>query len=463
MRQWTIGHIIGGPYEAGWRLSLPLCAARCGGHDLARAALRARTRQRLPRVRRREPLQSCREGSLTGARRWRDPDREQRHPRLPQRARTVGAADPRRVTGAPGDPQARGDRARHLRAVGQTVGSPPRPGPRERHQALAGAGPRRPQRARRGGGRRWTTAGSTPRRRGDHGDRRGGVGSADQSRSRNPFQPAIGRVRRPASRDAAFRADPANALMEDDMNDRIALITGVGDATGAALARRFVQGGYRVAMIARNAERLAELERKIPGAHRYPCDVADLDRLGAVVDRVEAELGAPHVLVHNAVAATSAKIFETSVADLERNFRVNTTSLFFLAQKLAPAMIERGEGAIMVTGNTSSFRGIPVRPAWAPTKAAQRILAQCLSKDLGPKRVHVGYITIDAVIDAPWLASARGARRIEPPADWQYERDDYFAHPDAIADEVYHIAHQHPSTWSFDHVIRPFAESWTLN
>src|SRR6516225_8309743 len=141
MRQWTIGHIlIGGPYEAGWRLSLPLCAARCGGHDLARAALRARTRQRLPRVRGREPIQSCREGPLAGARRWRDPDRKQRHPRLPQRARTVGAADPRRVTGAPGDPQARGDRARHLRAVGQTVGGPPRPGPRERHQAVAGEG-----------------------------------------------------------------------------------------------------------------------------------------------------------------------------------------------------------------------------------------------------------------------------------------------------------------------------------
>src|SRR6516225_4067365 len=101
MRQWTIGHIlIGGPYKAGWRLSLPLCAPRCGGHDLAGTALRARTRQRLPRVRGREPIQSCREGPLAGARRWRDPDRKQRHPRLPQRARTVGAADPRRVTGA---------------------------------------------------------------------------------------------------------------------------------------------------------------------------------------------------------------------------------------------------------------------------------------------------------------------------------------------------------------------------
>jgi len=126
-------------------------------------------------------------------------------------------------------------------------------------------------------------------------------------------------------------------------------------------------------------------------------------------------------------------------------------------------MIERGGGAIMVTGNTSSFRGIPLRPAFAPTKAAQRILAQSLAKDLGPKRVHVGYITIDAAIDVPWIASAPGATGTQPPEGWQHAPEDYYAHPDAIADEVYHIAHQHASTWSFDHVIRPFTEHWTLN
>src|SRR5439155_14645760 len=128
--------------------------------------------------------------------------------------------------------------------------------------------------------------------------------------------------------------------MEDSMTDRIALIAGVGGATGAALSRRFAQGGYRVAMIARNAERLAELETQIAGARGYPCDVADLDRLGEIVERVQTELGAPHVLIHNAVAATFAKILDASVKDLDRNFQVNTTSLFFLAQKLAPAMID---------------------------------------------------------------------------------------------------------------------------
>ncbi len=153
------------------------------------------------------------------------------------------------------------------------------------------------------------------------------------------------------------------------MTDRIALVAGVGGATGAALSRRFARGGYRVAMIARNAERLAELETQIPRARGYPCDVANLDRLGEIVERVQTELGAPHVLIHNAVAATFAKILDASVEDLERNFQVNTTSLFFLVQKLAPAMIDRGEGAIMVTGTClCADQGRPAHPGPVPGK-----------------------------------------------------------------------------------------------
>jgi len=246
------------------------------------------------------------------------------------------------------------------------------------------------------------------------------------------------------------------------MNDRVALIVGVGGATGAALARRFAQGGYRVAMIARNAERLAEIESKIPGARSYPCDVADLDRLGAVVDRVKAELGAPHVLPQRR----------------RGDHRQDLRNLGRGAQAKLPgqhdvAVLPRPEAR---AGDDRARRGrhhgdrkhlvIPRHPGAPGLRADEGRPAHPRAvpfEGSGAERVHVGYITIDAVIDAPWLASARGARRIGPPADWQYERDDYFAHPDAIAEEVYHIAHQHPSTWSFDHVIRPFAESWTLN
>ncbi len=63
------------------------------------------------------------------------------------------------------------------------------------------------------------------------------------------------------------------------MTDPVALITGVGEGTGAALARRFSEGRYRVAMVARNRERLQALETELSGATAYGCDISDLDAL----------------------------------------------------------------------------------------------------------------------------------------------------------------------------------------
>ncbi len=203
-------------------------------------------------------------------------------------------------------------------------------------------------------------------------------------------------------------------------------------------------------MQARNRERLKALENEIADAKGYVCDIGDLDALMATVETVRSEMGVPSVLVHNAVSATFKTFLEADPEDLERNFRVNTTSLLYLARVLAPAMVEAGHGAIVVTGNTAALRGIPSTAVFAPTKAAQRILAQSLARDLGPKGVHVAYITIDAAIDTPWT-------RVPFHPD---KPDDFFSKPEAIADEVFHVAHQDRSTWAFDLVIRPFAEKW---
>ncbi len=234
------------------------------------------------------------------------------------------------------------------------------------------------------------------------------------------------------------------------MTKPVCLITGVGDGTGAALARRFAKGGYQVAMLARNRDRLARLEKEIADTKAYVCDTSDLEALVATVESVRAEMGVPSVLVHNAVSATFKTFLEADPEDLERNFRVNTTSLLYLARALAPDMVAAGHGAIMVTGNTAALRGIPKYAVFAPTKAAQRILAQSLARDLGPKGVHVAYITIDAAIDTPWTRDA--FNRDKP--------DDFFSKPADIADELFHVAHQPRSTWSFDVEIRPYGEKW---
>jgi NADP-dependent 3-hydroxy acid dehydrogenase YdfG len=56
-------------------------------------------------------------------------------------------------------------------------------------------------------------------------------------------------------------------------NTPVVLVTGVGPGTGAAISRRFAEGGYRVAMLARTRDRLDALQREIPNAKGYPCDV----------------------------------------------------------------------------------------------------------------------------------------------------------------------------------------------
>lgn len=225
----------------------------------------------------------------------------------------------------------------------------------------------------------------------------------------------------------------------------LALITGVGPGTGAALVRRFSEGGYRVAMLARDAERLRALEAEVPNAFAVPCDVADADALAKAV----ATIGAPRVVVHNAVGGAWGSFLDIDPAVLQHNFDVNVMALLNLARLTTPAMIEAGDGALIVTGNTSATRGRAAFAGFAPTKAAQRILSESMARELGPKGVHVAYLVIDAVIDVPW---ARERMKDKP--------DDFFIQPASIAAEVFHLAHQPRDSWTFISEVRPFHEAW---
>lgn len=116
------------------------------------------------------------------------------------------------------------------------------------------------------------------------------------------------------------------------MSDRkLALVTGVGPGTGQAVVRRLVAGGYQVAMVARNADRLAGIASALPGSYAYPADVTDAGQLDQALDRIGAELGQPQVLVHNAVGGTFGNFLEIDPKVLETNFQTNVMALLHLA------------------------------------------------------------------------------------------------------------------------------------
>lgn len=235
------------------------------------------------------------------------------------------------------------------------------------------------------------------------------------------------------------------------MNDKVCIVTGVGDGTGRAIVQRFVDGGYRVAMIARNSDRLRRFESEIPGAVAFPCDVTDEDSVISTVNNVTEQLAVPTVLVNNAVSFDSllGNFLDTDPAMLDHNFKVNTMGLLYCARAVTPLMLEAGGGAIMVTGNTSARRGRANFAAFAPSKAAQRILAESIARTLGPQGIHVSFILIDGGIDMPY------ARELLPD-----KPDDFFIKTSAIADTIYNVVHQDRSGWTFELDLRPFGEQW---
>lgn len=231
--------------------------------------------------------------------------------------------------------------------------------------------------------------------------------------------------------------------------NKTCLITGVGPGTGSALVRRFAAGGYNVAMLARSKERLQTLNDEISSARPYACDVSDMQALDTTYASIKADLGAPSIIVHNAVGAEQGTYMEINPDGMRKAFEINTMALLQLARLATDDMIGAGGGTIICTGNTSAYRGRPRFAGFAPTKAAQRILLESIAREAGPKGIHAAYLAIDAVIDLPWT------RELMPD-----QPDEFFCKPVDIADECYRIAHQPRSAWSFESVIRPYGETW---
>src|SRR3546814_3711984 len=101
---------------------------------------------------------------------------------------------------------------------------------------------------------------------------------------------------------------------------RCALVTGFQTcALPISLARRFHAGGYRVAMLPRDASRLGALAEELPGSIAIGCDVGDPAALAQALDRAAAEGGDPKVLIHNAVGGAIGSFLDVEPSVLEAN------------------------------------------------------------------------------------------------------------------------------------------------
>lgn len=229
----------------------------------------------------------------------------------------------------------------------------------------------------------------------------------------------------------------------------VCVVTGVGPGNGAAFCRRFAREGYRVAMLARSAERLESLERDIPGTKGWSVDVTDAQSVAAVFAAIRTDLGPPEVLVHNAGSGVFGAFTDIDARTFEDAWRVNALGLFLCAREAVADMLPRERGNIVVIGATASLRGGAGFAAFAPAKAAARSLAQSMARSLGPRGIHVSHVVIDGVIDTP---RTRSLLRDRDPST--------FLQPDDIAETVWQLCRQPRTAWTFEIDLRPSVEKW---
>lgn len=230
-------------------------------------------------------------------------------------------------------------------------------------------------------------------------------------------------------------------------------MVGVGPGLGAALVRRFAQGGHAVAMVARSREFMDGLAAEVNAAGgrtlAVTADVGDAAQIGRAFEMVRSKLGAPEMLLYNAGSGTWGTITEITPEQYENSWRTNAYGAFLCAKAAVPDMIANKRGVMLFTGATAGIKAGPKSAAFGPAKFAVRGLAQSLARDLGPRGIHVAYVNVDGIIDIPHTRSQMRSLK-----------DEDVLKPAAIAESYWHLANQDPSAWTQELEVRPFKEKF---
>jgi len=237
------------------------------------------------------------------------------------------------------------------------------------------------------------------------------------------------------------------------------LVIGAGDGVGGAIARAFAAAGHEVCVTrrARNLDQLEALAQSIREAggkaRAYGVDARSEEEMIALFDTIERDIGPLEVVVFNIGANVRFGIVETTARVFTKVWEMACFAGFLAGREAARVMLPRGRGSILFTGATASLRGRDGFAAFAAAKHGLRAIAQSLSRELGPKGIHVAHVVVDGAIDGVFTRSNR--------ADVEdlLERDAILK-PEEIARNYVMLHNQQRSAWTHEMDLRPWTEAW---
>lgn len=166
----------------------------------------------------------------------------------------------------------------------------------------------------------------------------------------------------------------------------MALVTGASSGIGAAFARRLAREGYDLVLVARRAERLAELAGELgteggATAEPFPADLTREEDLARVEERIRGEERLC-LLVNNAGFGSKGWFWEADAEGQDRMHRLHVLATVRLTRAALPGMVARGTGAVIQVSSVAGFGTSPGNASYCATKAWMNRFAEGLSLEL---------------------------------------------------------------------------------
>lgn len=198
--------------------------------------------------------------------------------------------------------------------------------------------------------------------------------------------------------------------MAGRLSGKSAIVTGGAQGIGAAIVRRYLEEGARVALLDRTAEAIETTLGALPrgsDVKGFRCDVSVAAEVDEFYESASNWLGAPRIVVNNAGTAISGGLEEMSEADWDRLFTVNVKSIYLITRRAIPLMRAAGGGSVINMASESAFIGFPMHPAYCASKAAVVHLSRSMATRYAPDGIRVNALcpgTIDTPLFRAFLA-----------------------------------------------------------
>lgn len=199
--------------------------------------------------------------------------------------------------------------------------------------------------------------------------------------------------------------------MQQQLKDKVAVITGGNSGIGLAMAQEFARQGAKVVIFGRDSSTLASAQTSIEGeCLSIQGDVRDLADLESLAQQTRAHFGPIDILVANAGGASIEPCTQVSEVSFDQQSDINFKGVFFTIQKALPVMND-GASIVMVS-SSANCRAVPGMSVYGAAKAAVRSLARTLAQELAPRKIRINVLTPGPVLTPAYERTGLSAEQI---------------------------------------------------